>query len=189
MIGTKKRGKMKKLSMILPLALILCFMVGCQDKEAMAELEEFKAQAKVKEQNEALIRHYYEEMNKGNAEIMKEVYAPDATYYFPSGLSDPMSLEQEIEQLKMFMSAIPDLVHNIEDLISEGDKVIVRFIARGTHSGDLGMGLPPTGDKVEVSSIVIYSIANGKIVEERQEADMLGFMQQLGMELRPKEKE
>ena len=46
---------MKKLCMISPLALILCFMVSCQDKEAMAELEEFKAQAEVEEQNKALV--------------------------------------------------------------------------------------------------------------------------------------
>ncbi len=50
----KKGGTMKKLLMILPLALILCFMVGCQDKEAMAELEEFRAQAKVEEQNKEI---------------------------------------------------------------------------------------------------------------------------------------
>ena len=125
----------------------------------------------------------------GNAEIFREVYAPDATYYFPSGITEPMSLEQEIEQFKMFHSGIPDLVHHIEEIITAGDKVVVRFIARGTHTGDLGMGLPPTGDKVEVSSIVIYRIENGKIVEERQEADMLGFMQQFGMELKPKEAE
>jgi hypothetical protein len=50
---------MKNLSMILPLALILCFMVGCQDKAAMAELEEFKAQAAVEEQNKALVMRYF----------------------------------------------------------------------------------------------------------------------------------
>ncbi len=46
---------MKKLCMILPLALILCFMVGCQNQEAMAELEEMKAQAEVEEQNKEVI--------------------------------------------------------------------------------------------------------------------------------------
>jgi len=45
---------MKNLYMILPTALILCFMVGCQDKEAMAELEKFKAQVEVEEQNKTL---------------------------------------------------------------------------------------------------------------------------------------
>ena len=46
---------MKNYMIILPLALILCFMVGCQDKEAMAELEEFRAQAAVEEQNKELV--------------------------------------------------------------------------------------------------------------------------------------
>jgi hypothetical protein len=49
---------MKKLFMILPLVLIVCFMVGCQDKEAMAELEEFKAQAALEEANRALVMRY-----------------------------------------------------------------------------------------------------------------------------------
>ena len=181
---------MKKLFMILPLALILCFMVGCQDKEAMAELEKMKARAEVEEQNKELIRNYFKELDKGNAEIFREVYAPNAAYYFPSGISEPMSLEQEIEQFKMFHNAIPDLAHNIEEIISEGDKVIVRFIAGGTNTGEIEeMGIPATGNEVEVSSIIIFRIENGKVVEERQEADMLGFMLQLGMELKPKEAE
>ena len=57
---------MKKLTIILPLALLLCFTVGCQDKEAMAELEEFRAQAEIEEQNKALVRKWYEELDKGN---------------------------------------------------------------------------------------------------------------------------
>ncbi len=179
---------MKKLFMILPFSLILCFMVGCQDKEAMAELEEFRAQAALVEQNKELIRNYLQELDKGNAEILKEVYVTDSAYYFPSGITEPLSLEQEIEQFKMFHNAIPDLVHNIEEIISVGDKVIVRFNARGTNTGDIEeMGIPATGKTVEVSSIAIWRIENGKVVEEWQEADMLGFMQQFGFELKPKE--
>ena len=55
---------MKKLLMILPLALIFCFMAGCQDQEAMAELEELRAQAHLEEQNKALVKSYIEEHNK-----------------------------------------------------------------------------------------------------------------------------
>ncbi len=180
---------MKKLLWILPLALILCFMVSCQNQAAMTELEEMKAQGEVEEQNKELIRNYLEELDKGNAGILREVYAPVAAYYFPSGIAEPMTVEQEIEQFKMFHAGVPDLVHEIEEIMAAGDKVIVRFVARGTHTGDLGMGIPPTGNKVEVSSIVIFRIENGRVVEERQDADMLGFMQQLGMELKPKEAE
>jgi hypothetical protein len=64
---------MKKLQIILPLALILCFMVGCQDKEAMAELEAIKAQAEIEKENIALVKRRYEAWNSGDVEAIKEV--------------------------------------------------------------------------------------------------------------------
>ena len=94
--------------MILPLALILCFTLGCQDKEAMAELEAMKAQAEVEEQNKELIRNYLREMDKQNFEIFNEVYAPDAKIYYPSNSSEPMSNEQAVPMAKSFYAAFPD---------------------------------------------------------------------------------
>ena len=77
---------MKKLFMILPLALILCFMVGCQDKEAMAKLEELRAQAGVEEQNKALVRRYFKIADTGDMEavnaLIDEIYSPDYVGYF-----------------------------------------------------------------------------------------------------------
>jgi len=174
--------------MILPLALILCFMVGCQDKEAMAELEEFKAQAEVEEQNKELIRNYLEEMDKKNFEIYSEVFAPDAKIYLPSNSSEPMSVEQSVQMAKSVYAAFPDFSHSIEELIAVGDKVIGRAIDRGTHQGEFN-GIPATGKKIEMSVIVIFYFKEGKIVEAREEIDMLGLYQQLGMELKPKEAE
>ena len=99
-----------------------------------------------------------------------------------------MSLEQSINQAKMFQKGLPDLVHNIDEIIAVGNKVIVRFIGRVTHTADIEeMGISATGKKMEVSSIVIFRIEKGKVLEIRQEADMLGFMQQFGFELKPKE--
>jgi predicted ester cyclase len=62
--------------------------------------------------------------------------------------------------------------------------VITRNIFRGTHKGTFG-GIPPTGNRIELCSIIIARIKNGKIIEEREEYDVLGMMQQLGMELKP----
>jgi steroid delta-isomerase-like uncharacterized protein len=175
---------MKKTCMILPLALILCFMVGCQDKEAMAELEEFRAQAALEEQNTALVKRLIDELNKGNAEIVKELYAPDYKSYSPSGSTTPTSQNDAFELTKIYLNAFPDLNHTIEELIASGDKVTVRFIARGTHKEDF-QGIPATGNRIELSAITILHIKDGKVIEERQETDSLGFMQQLGMELKP----
>ena len=179
---------MKKLCIILTLTLILCFMVGCQDKEAMAELEEMKAQAEVEEQNKELARKMFEAWGKGDFETYKELLAPDYANYYPSRSTTPMSQEETIEIRKMLQKAFPDISWSIEELIATEDKVIIRFIERGTHEGEF-MGIPATGNKYETSGISIRRIENGKVVEEREELDKLGLYQQLGMELKPKEGE
>ncbi len=179
---------MKKLLLILPLALILCFMVSCQNKEAMAELEAMKAQAEVEEQNKEIVKRYWEAWGKGDFEAFKELLAPNYVYYFPSRSTKPISREESIEFGKMMHNAFPDVTFSIEEMIAVGDKVISRFIFRGTHEGE-SQGIPATGNKIEVSGITIMRIENGKVVEEREEYDSLGEMQQLGMELKPKEGE
>jgi steroid delta-isomerase-like uncharacterized protein len=163
-------------------------MLGCQDKEAMAELEAMKAQAEVEEQNKATVERVIEEFNNGNFEIYKELCAPEYAFYNPSTTPNPMSLEETIEFLQMIFRAFPDINWSIKELFAIGDRVIVWNIVTGTHEGEFA-GIPATGNKIEVSSILILRLENGKIVEEREEADMLGLMQQLGMELKPKETE
>jgi len=172
--------------MILPLALILCFVVSCQDKEAMAELEEFKAQAEVEKQNEALYRGIIEEINKGNSEYFNEFYSPDSLYYMVSNSPKPLSREEYQGFVKGFFKAFPDLNFSIEELYTVGDRVIARLILRGTHKGTW-RGIPATGNKFEMSSTFIVRIENGKVVEEREDFDQLGFLQQLGWELKLKE--
>jgi steroid delta-isomerase-like uncharacterized protein len=87
---------------------------------------------------------------------------------------------------KMFRNSFPDVTTRIEELIAVGDKVITRWIMTGTQKGEF-VGIPATGNKVENSGIMITRIENGKIVEDREDGNMLVLMQQLGMELRPKE--
>jgi predicted ester cyclase len=179
---------MKKSGMIFTLVLILCFTVGCQDKEAMAELEEFKAQAKVEEQNIELIKGLFEELKKGNAEIWKELCAPDLAYYSPSNSPEPMSLDETIECSQMAFEGFPDIYLKTHELIAKGDKVLAWFNETGTHEGEYH-DIPATGNKIELGIITIFYIKEGKIVEAREEADSLGLMMQLGMELKPKEGE
>ncbi len=178
-------GNMKKLSMIFPLALILCFMVGCQDKEAMAELEATISQAEVEEQNKALVLHWYEELDKGNIETLIDMFAPNFLWYSPSNSPTPMSREDAYEFLKTIFLAFPKWMHKMEEIIAAGDKVVTRAVDYSTHEGEF-QGIPATGNKVEFGAIVIYRIENGKIVEMREEGDILGLMLQLGMELKPK---
>jgi steroid delta-isomerase-like uncharacterized protein len=177
---------MKKYLSVIPLVFLLCFVVGCQDKAAMAELEELKAQAAMEEQNKELIRNYLEEMDKQKFEIFKEVYALNAKLYYPSNSSEPMSIEQAIPMAKSFYAGFPDFSHNIEELIAEGNKVILRSIDRGAHQGEFN-GIAATGKKIEMGVLVIFYFNEGRIVEAREEFDMLGLMQQLGMEMKAME--
>jgi steroid delta-isomerase-like uncharacterized protein len=176
---------MKKILMILPLTMILCFMVGCQDKEAMAELEAMKAQAELEEQNIELVRNSTDAWRERNYETIREFFAPNFSYYSPSN-SKPLNQDEMIEKVQMFLKAFPDLTVIYEDIIAKGDNVIVREITRCTHQVE-AYGIPPTGNEIEYSEIAIFRIENGKIAEVRIEPDSLGFMQQLGMELKPKD--
>ncbi len=80
----------------------------------------------------------------------------------------------------MLRNAFPDITYTIEDLIAEGDKVVARWSAQGTHRGDF-MGIPPTNKQVRFSEIEIIRVVDGKAVEEWEELDRLGLMTQLGV--------
>jgi steroid delta-isomerase-like uncharacterized protein len=99
-----------------------------------------------------------------------------------------MSADDFIEFAKMYRQAMADISWSFEEVIATEDKIILRFIERGTHVGEF-LGVPASGNKYETSGILISQIENGKVAEQREDFDMLGLMQQLGMELRPKEAE
>jgi steroid delta-isomerase-like uncharacterized protein len=175
---------MKKLICIVPLVVLFCFTIACQDKAAMAELEKYRAQAKVEEQNKAIANREWEAWSKGDFEAFKEVVAPEYVYYMPSGRTKSLSREETIEMGKIVHNGFPDVAFSIEEMFAVGDRVISRYTMRGTHQAET-YGIPATGNKIEISGIMINRIKNGKVVEDREEADMLGLMQQLGMELKP----
>jgi predicted ester cyclase len=184
----KWEGTMKKLLCAVSLAILLWFTFACQNKAEKAELEKFRTQAKIEEQNEGLFRKLIEEWNKGNYEYLKEMMAPDYVAYSPSANPKAWSKEETLEAIKGMREGFPDGIWSIEQLVAAGDMVITRNIFSGTHTGPY-QGIAPTGNRIKVSFILMTHISNGKLVEEREEFDVLGLMMQLGMELRPKEAE
>ncbi len=178
---------MKKYSFVIPLVFLpVFFAVGCQDKTAMAELEEFRAQAAIEESHIALVQRYFEAWQKGDLEALKEIFSPEFVWHASYGQNQ--NLEQTLEFCKEQRIAFPDLDVRIEDIFAKGDKVALRYTFTGTHIGDTE-GFPATGKKVESSGVEIDRIENGKIVECREGSDSLSFFQQLGYELKPPEEE
>ncbi len=81
-------------------------------------------------------------------------------------------------------AALPDFHATIEDIVAEGDRVVVRNVWRGTHLGSYH-GVPPTGNSIALKGIVIFRIADGKIAERWATLDELALMRQLGLIERP----
>ena len=132
------------------------------------------------EENKAIELRFFEEVvNKGNLAVIDEIVAanfvqPDAT---PGTTPDREGLKQFFA---MAHSAFPDFHSTLEDMFAEGDKVVQRFTARGTHKGEW-MGIASTGKQMTASGIAIHRITGGKIVEGWTSMDMLGVMVQLGV--------
>ena len=133
------------------------------------------------EENKALSRRVAEEIfNGGNLDLAYELYAPDYVLHDPSlpeDLHGPDGLKQYVA---MASEAFPDARVTIVDQVAEGDKVVDRWTATGTHTGEF-LGIPPTDRRFEVSGITVSRFAGGKIAEDWYQGDDLGMMQQLGV--------
>lgn len=135
--------------------------------------------------NKRVYRRFIEEVaNQGNFVAADELLADNVIEYenLPEGL--PPNGEGIRQLFRMLRTAFPDFNITIEDLLSDGDKVIARVTLRGTHRGDL-MGLPPTGRKVAYEAIDISRIADGKMIEHWGIPDYLTLFRQLGIKAGP----
>jgi steroid delta-isomerase-like uncharacterized protein len=129
------------------------------------------------EENKAIARHADEELfNRGNLEVADELFAPNFVYHDPASGEDWHGPESVKQYATMLRAAFPDLHYLVEDQVAEGDKVVTRYTASGTHWGEL-MGIAPTGNRVVITGISIARIENGKIEEIWENYDTLGMMQ------------
>ena len=132
------------------------------------------------EENKALVRRFYEEIDKGNLDAMDEFVAEDYLDHNPPPFPGLSPGREGLKQaFKIFWEATPGY-HEIEEQIAEGDKVVTRLTSHGKHEGDLP-GAPRTGNDLRMTSITIHRIANGKLVEKWSEKDVMGFLIQIGV--------
>ena len=105
-----------------------------------------------------------------------DFHAPEFVFHGPSG---DMSLKEYNEFMDTMVTSFPDYKYTPEDIIAEGDKVVLRYTLTGTHQGN-AMGIPPSRKKVKIEGIGILRIGGGKLVEAWFATDALGLMQQIG---------
>jgi predicted ester cyclase len=118
---------------------------------------------------------------KGNVDVADEIIDPNFKVHGAGGQVIPAGNQGVKELVMAWRRAMPDGVMQVLDDIPYEDKVGVRLLWTGTHTGEPFYGIPPSGNKVVVSSIGIDKVGpDGKICEGWGEVDMLGMMTQLG---------
>jgi steroid delta-isomerase-like uncharacterized protein len=128
------------------------------------------------EANKALVVRFVEEFwSKGNLAAADELMTRDAVIHAPEvgGIDGLKALNTTVR------AAFPDWYSTTEELLAEGDRVVERWMGRGTHRGEF-QGIPPTGRQVATPGVVFYRIRDGKIAEFRGSWDVLSLLQQLG---------
>ncbi len=131
----------------------------------------------LEQQNKTLIRRYVETWNQGDLEALASFWSPDMLHYTRSSAHSAEAVKGIIGS---FMRAFPDLQWEINDIVAEGDKVVTRMTAQGTHSGDY-MGVSATGNKINCTVMGIARFDDGKIVEHWGVTDELAMIAQIGL--------
>lgn len=132
----------------------------------------------VAQHGRALIHRLVEQVwNQHDLQALSDVYADDVIV---EGLSDePAEGLQNVRLILQGLNeAFPDMQYTVLDVLSEGDRVAVRWSARGTHQGDF-MGIPATRRNANCSGISIFRLHQGKIVHAWIAANMMELLQHI----------
>ncbi|MCT2583137.1 ester cyclase [Actinophytocola gossypii] len=134
------------------------------------------------ETSKAICVRFHEAMNTRDPEtistVIDELVDPDVVFHSPAPL--PETGARAIAHVwDMLLRAFPDLHVAVEDVIAEGDKVVIRNVVTGSHLGDY-QGLAPTGRSVSYNEMFVIRFADGRIAEIWGVVDLLTQLRQLG---------
>jgi steroid delta-isomerase-like uncharacterized protein len=130
------------------------------------------------EKNTLVMERFTSEfLTTGDAALAEEFLSPDIVLHFAG--QQQRGRDRYLAVVAANADTFEDLVWTVEEMVADGDAVAVRYTMTGTHRGEFA-GIPPTGKAVVAQSMAFYRLADGQIVEERAQLDMLGIVQQLG---------
>ena len=137
------------------------------------------------EANKALVRRYVEEVGtQFKLDVIDEIFAPNFVNHLPTRNGDLVGTEKVRQFVIDRFEDVPDRQVTIEDMIAEGDRVVVRVTIRGTRKGDWN-GIPADGKSTEMGEIMIFRIADGLLAERWNIADSWSLITQLGGKVVP----
>jgi steroid delta-isomerase-like uncharacterized protein len=129
-------------------------------------------------ENKALLRRFYKEVYVDwNMALVDQVVSPQFTSHdWPErGPTGPQAFRDYYSAIR---SAVPDARYEVDDLIAEDDKVVVRWRLLGTHKGDF-RGIAPSGRPIVLKGIAIYRVENGKLMERWVVSDLHGVLEEI----------
>lgn len=130
------------------------------------------------EANEQLLAGYVREVwDEGNLDALERFLSPDFKRHVSPTLP-PLDRNGQIERLRGFRSAFPDITLTVEDVVAGDDRVAFRSTIRGTHSGPLA-GMAPTEKQITVTLVDIVRIEDGLFAEQWGGPDMSDLFRQL----------
>ncbi len=133
------------------------------------------------EANKALFQRYFDEgTNQGSLAVVDEVFASDYLHHDPANVDSIGGLDDVKRHITTLRSAFPDLAFHVQDVVANGEDIVLRWTATGTHTGDY-FGIPPTGKAFNITGMNYWRTANGKAIEGWVSRDDMGLMRQLGL--------
>jgi steroid delta-isomerase-like uncharacterized protein len=128
-----------------------------------------------------VIRRYFAELfNHGRVELVSELLHPEYVNHSPGAPTLPRGREGVVIVVEALRRGMPDLNYEIEDMVVGQDSVAVRTTLTGTHRGEL-FGLPPTGQRINVTQMTFERFREGQIVAHHRLTDELAMLRQLGV--------
>ena len=133
------------------------------------------------EDNKHTLRRFYEAIDRQEIAALDRFVSANYIDHNPLPMPGAAAGFEGLKQaFAAFVTAFPDSVHTLEDIVAEGDKVVARVVGKGTHRAPF-MGVPASGRQISMEGIAIYRFEHGKIVEKWGQQDRLGVMIQLGV--------
>jgi predicted ester cyclase len=140
-----------------------------------------EAAAMSPEDMKALVhRHIEEGFNHGDWNVCQQTLTDDYTARYGADGNANVGRDHYVMVCKMLRKSFPNVAITIEDLVVEGDKIVNRYIERGTLSGRSFLGIEPAGQRYEKPGTTIYRVADGRLAESWGVEDTLGWFRQLG---------
>jgi steroid delta-isomerase-like uncharacterized protein len=128
--------------------------------------------------NKELVRRFYKEVYVDwNMALVDAVVSPRfVSHDWPEGASGPQAFRDYYSAIR---SAVPDARYVVDDLIAEGDRVVVRWRLLGTHQGAF-RGIAPTGRAITLKGVAVYRLEDGKLMERWVVSDLYGMLDEIG---------